>query len=138
MKASKTLTKNDIGTTGAHQAGIHISKTSPILDLFPQLDSNRKNPKAAIVAYEVDSGEAWTFNFIYYNNVHFGGTRDEYRLTGMTRFLRKANAQEGDEITFSQHGDGSIWIELRPTSRRYIHSSTTLPKAGGEWRVQPR
>lgn len=137
MKVSKTLTKNDIGITGGHQAGIHIPKTSPLLDLFPKLDSKRKNPRAAVEAYEVGSGQPWAFNFIHYNNAQFGGTRDEYRLTGMTRFLREANAREGDEIAFSPRKDGSIWVELRRTSHPYAYHSPNC-HAGSSWTVQPR
>ena len=43
----KTLTANDTGETGAHQAGIHIPKSqTELLALLPYLNPMRKNPDA--------------------------------------------------------------------------------------------
>jgi len=39
-------------------------------------------------------------NFIHYNNKLFGGTRDEYRLTGIATMLRDYGLRVGDQIEF--------------------------------------
>ncbi len=86
-KISKKLSANDVGTTGAHQAGILVPKEKAILSFFPSLDPSVKNPRMTLVVRELKDGTRWEFNFIYYNNRLFGGTRNEYRLTCMTQYL---------------------------------------------------
>lgn len=84
---SKILSLNDTGETGGHQAGILIPKGGDILQFFPELDADEKNPRISL--YFIDeANQRWKFNFIYYNNKFFGGTRNEYRLTGMTEYIR--------------------------------------------------
>ena len=46
--------------------------------------------------------QTWNFNFIYYNNKFFGGTRNEYRLTGVTGYVRSATLEEGDTIILTK------------------------------------
>ena len=87
VKVTKLLSANDTGETGGHQAGICVPKRQEILSFFPTLDSRTKNPRMTIVFHCMNSGEKWTFNYIYYNNKFFGGTRNEYRLTGMTKSM---------------------------------------------------
>ena len=82
----KMLSRNDTGETGGHQAGILIPKKPEILSFFPSLNSEEKNPRLLITFHD-HMGEQWSFYFIYYNNKFFGGTRNEYRLTGMTKYL---------------------------------------------------
>jgi hypothetical protein len=96
-KVSKVLSANDVGDTGGHQAGILIPKGSRVLAFFPTLDSLKKNPRC-LLTFRDDWQDQWTFAFIYYNNRFFGGTRNEYRLTRMTDFLRRRNARPGDSI----------------------------------------
>ncbi|GAB1458091.1 hypothetical protein MASR2M48_33990 [Spirochaetota bacterium] len=60
---------------------------------------------------ESSNGTRWEFNYIYYNNKFFGGTRNEYRLTGMTQYLRAIAAKVGDELCFSYNEDASVIIE---------------------------
>ena len=95
---SKTLSRNDSGETGGHQAGILVPKRSSILDFFPELDRSTKNPRKEI--YFVDHlGEVWRLVFIYYNNSFFGGTRNEYRLTWLTRYFNRYGMRTGDKLT---------------------------------------
>lgn len=99
----KILTANDTGETGGHQAGIHIPKSQDDLLLFlPALDRSIKNPDSWIIAID-DQGIKWRFRYIYYNNrLHDeGGTRDEYRITHMTKFFRAVGAHEGDTLVLS-------------------------------------
>jgi len=93
----KTLSANDTGETGGHQAGIHVPKDSRILAFFPALSPSIKNPRAVLDTLD-ETGHDWTFHFIYYNNRFFGGTRNEYRLTGMTAFFREFNLKAGDKV----------------------------------------
>ena len=96
---AKVLSPNDVGETGAHQAGILIPKVEEIFDYFPSLDKKVKNP-SLFISFTDESGEKWKFRFIYYNNKFFGGTRNEYRLTHMTTFFKAKNLKEGDRILF--------------------------------------
>ena len=105
----KTLSPNDTGETGAHQAGIHVPKESGVLGFFPQLDAKIKNPRVPIDVVD-DAGREWTFVFIYYNNRRFGGTRNEYRLTGMTAFFREFNLRAGDKVTLRRESPRVVKI----------------------------
>src|SRR5437762_12218344 len=86
---AKHLSANDTGDTGGHQAGILIPKIPSILAFFPKVDSSLLNPRHFLVFYDVEDSR-WEFSFIYYNNALFGGTRNEYRLTRMTAYLRNS------------------------------------------------
>jgi hypothetical protein len=112
QRISKKLSDNDVGSTGSHQAGILVPKDERILSFFPTLDRTIKNPRATVVVRERSSGTRWGFEFIYYNNYLFGGTRNEFRLTCMTHYLRAINARAEDELVFEKDEDGSIVIDL--------------------------
>ena len=100
----KTLSPNDLGLTGTHQAGILIPKNDIILSYFPRLDETAENPRVSLRFLD-ESGTYWKFNFIYYNNKYRGGTRNEYRLTGMTKFLNSTGLKPLDAILFSKNED---------------------------------
>ena len=87
---TKELSRNDTGETGGHQAGMLIPRDPEILLFFPKLDPKEYNPRHRLV-FRDPLGSKWTFSFIYYNNRFFGGTRNEYRLTCMTPFIRAHN-----------------------------------------------
>lgn len=125
----KILSSNDTGETGGHQAGILVPKDPAILDFFPRLDSGRKNPRA-VLAMSDDTGYSWTFNFIYYNNRLFGGTRNEYRLTGMTAFFREFNLKGGDAVIFRREASGYLYVSYRRASMR-----GQIIKLTGIWKV---
>jgi hypothetical protein len=100
---SKALTANDTGASGGHQAGTHIPKSqTDLLSFLPELDRSIKNPSVWLVCRD-EAGVTWRFRYIYYNNkLHDeGGTRDEYRITHMTGFMRSAGAQPGDILVIS-------------------------------------
>jgi len=115
----KTLTANDTGESGAHQAGIHIPKSQrDLLKLLPPLDPSGKNPDTWLSCTD-ETGEEWQFRFIHYNNrLHDeGGTRDEYRVTHMTSFLRAAGARSGDILVIAgEPRTGHLRIRVRPQS----------------------
>ena len=105
----KTLSANDTGETGGHQAGILVPKEGRILSFFPSLDTKLKNPRSVLDVVDDDEHE-WTFSFIYYNNRFFGGTRNEYRLTGMTAFFRRFNLKPGDQVILRRESQRLIRI----------------------------
>jgi hypothetical protein len=107
---SKKLSANDLGITGSHQSGILVPKTSELQQFFPQLDSTLKNPRVTLTLKEKDESLIWNFNYIHYNNKFFGGTRNEYRLTCMTKFLRAVAAKVDDDLIFEKDGNGSLFI----------------------------
>lgn len=129
---TKEMSRNDSGETGGHQAGILIPKDDRVLAFFPELNRREKNPRHHIVFLD-PAGERWTFAFIYYNNRFFGGTRNEYRLTCMTPFIRSHNLKAGDRLTL--HRDGHAY---RITYRRVNEPEVSgRLKLGTTWKVVP-
>ncbi len=122
----KTLTSNDTGETGSHQAGLCVPKDPEVLAFFPVLDPKTKNPRAPLDVLD-ETGREWTFSFIYYNNRFFGGTRNEFRLTCMTPFFRQFNLRAGDTILLRRESTRTLRITYRraaPTSKVIRLSST--------------
>jgi len=133
-RISKVLSANDTGASGAHQAGIHIPKDRNILGFFPALDNSTKNPRYNLPFYD-DSGTRWEFAFIYYNNKLFGGTRNEFRLTRMTPFMRMNNLQPGDELIFELNSDGKRYIRYKRVKKGVGMGSDGILRLGLQWKV---
>ena len=133
---SKKLSANDIGANGAHQAGVLVPKSKDILSFFPTLNTAIKNPRMTLLVRELADGTKWEFNFIYYNNVQFGGTRNEYRLTCMTKYLRSIDAKVGDELTFSKDENGSIFVDYirKNNTSAQVNDDGVLVLSGG-WKI---
>lgn len=125
----KVLSANDTGETGGHQAGILVPKDPFILGFFPQLSSRVKNPRVVLDMFD-DTGHEWTFNFIYYNNRFFGGTRNEYRITGMTAFLREFNLKAGDVLIFRRVSARHLNV-----SYRRQRATSNVLKLSGTWKI---
>ncbi|MGF6965732.1 hypothetical protein OKW43_002760 [Paraburkholderia sp. WC7.3g] len=135
-KISKRLSANDIGLTGAHQAGILVPKQDDILNFFPPLNRSTKNPRVKMLVRESVSETPWTFNFIFYNNRLFGGTRNEYRLTCMTQYLRAVDAKVDDELVFSKNENGSVYVaRVRPNGPSLMHHSDDVLVLSGGWKI---
>lgn len=106
MKKSyeKVLTKNDTGETGGHQAGIVVpKKNAELLEFFPSLNVDEFNPDTWIICEDPD-GEHWKLRYVYYNGKTFSpvkSSRNEYRITHMTKFFVKWGATSGDSVLFS-------------------------------------
>lgn len=105
----KTLSANDVGSTGAHQAGILVPKTDvDLMSFLPTLEQGIKNPDAWIKCLDEDENIR-EFRYVYYNNkLHDPkGTRNEYRITHMTKYFKETGAREGDflEIETSEGGE---------------------------------
>lgn len=121
----KTLSANDLGITGSHQAGMHVPKRQELLTFFPQLDEEAFNPRREMGVYCQDTHRYWRFNFIHYNNKVFGsGTRNEYRLTQMTAFFREGGYQPGDDLVFVREESGDITVARRVGKRRMEDAGT--------------
>ena len=131
---TKTLSANDVGETGGHQAGILVPKEREILTFFPSLNPQEKNPRVTLAFREPDGITRWDFNFIYYNNRFFGGTRNEYRLTCMTKYLRARNATVGDLVVMSKDEEGRLRVELKRSNIPEITEDDVLVLSGG-WKV---
>lgn len=114
---TKVLSMNDTGETGGHQAGILVPKGNDVLQFFPDLGCDEKNPRVTLF-FTDQAGKQWKFNFIYYNNKFFDqhGTRNEYRLTGMTAYFRENGLKAGDTITLIHGDDDADTI----TYKRYV------------------
>ena len=100
---AKVMSANDVGATGGHQAGILVPKgEADLLAFFPPLDPAALNPDAWIVCTD-ETDQTWKLRYIYYNNrLHVeSGTRNEYRLTHLTKYLRQSSAREGDSLVFT-------------------------------------
>ncbi|MBD3666188.1 EcoRII N-terminal effector-binding domain-containing protein [Sulfitobacter aestuariivivens] len=113
----KTLSANDVGSTGGHQAGILIPKgEKELLGILPNLDPGTKNPDAWLDCID-DEGHEFRFRFVYYNNKFHddGGTRNEYRVTHMTSWFRDVGAREGDEFEISKdESEARYSIRIQP------------------------
>jgi hypothetical protein len=133
---AKTLSANDTGETGGHQAGILVPREPEILSFFPSLGTDAKNPRVHLL-FEDPSGEAWVFAFIYYNNSYFGGTRNEYRLTRMTKFIRAHNLREGDELILRRDLDETRHVDYRRQRLTNIVSEPGVLRLGSSWKVIP-
>jgi Restriction endonuclease EcoRII, N-terminal len=132
IAVEKELSGNDTGETGGHQAGMLIPKTGDILGFFPALTRETKNPRTVIDVVD-ETGKEWSFNFIYYNSKFYGGTRNEYRLTGMTAFIRAFNLKTGDTIRLEKVTERQSRIRYR---RKNQPAEGGVLKLGqGAWRV---
>lgn len=130
---TKTLTANDVGDTGGHQAGILVPKAPEILAFFPTLNAAEKNPRVPLTFRDDDGVTCWRFVFIYYNNRLFGGTRNEYRLTWMTRYLRSKNAKVGDELVFSRNPEGQLLVTCSRAST--ADDECGVLRLSGGWKI---
>ena len=128
---TKELSRNDTGETGGHQAGMLIPRDPEILLFFPKLDPKEYNPRHQLV-FRDPLGSKWTFSFIYYNHRFFGGTRNEYRLTCMTPFIRAHNLRAGDKITLSRDEENRFHISY---GRKNESTSDGRLKLGTSWRI---
>lgn len=122
---NKILSANDVGSTGGHQAGVLIPKSEELLAFLPNLDPSVKNPDAWIECEDED-GILHKFRFVYYNNkLHDkDGTRNEYRITHMTKYFREAGASEGDSFEISKDKGRYYRIRVLPAAPKIASSLT--------------
>ena len=95
------------------------------------------NPRAHL-QFEDETGHFWEFAFIYYNNRFFGGTRNEYRLTRMTRYIREAGLATGDEVRMHRDAGGNYSISYRRSNEQPVpvnEAGETVIRLGAGWKV---
>jgi hypothetical protein len=132
VRIEKVLSSNDTGETGSHQAGILVPKIEEIMAFFPHLSQAIKNPRICL-QFSDETDSHWVFNYIYYNNRRFGGTRNEYRLTGLTKYMRSRNLKAGDVLIFTLDGSGRRIAFRR--ERELVRAGTSALILGNTWKV---
>jgi hypothetical protein len=131
---TKVLSPNDTGENGTHQAGILVPKGGGVLEFFPTLDRTTLNPRVTLTFTEDQGAQKWKFEFIYYNNKFFGGTRNEFRLTGMTKYFRVNNLKAGDELILEKQANGGRSIGYSRQKTAAVSPAGVL-KLGSGWKV---
>lgn len=131
----KTLSRNDLGLTGSHQAGITVPKAPEILEIFPKLDLSIRNPEAKVWVVAEEINYEGYLRFICYNSKSFAeGTRNEYRLTGTTRLLRQLEPKPGDGLRFELRRSQNIFLSLIKSAELSLVQDGQKKLAGG-WRT---
>lgn len=97
----KILSPNDLGLTGSHQAGLFVPKHCELIRLFPKEALLEENPRLRLRPFCRELDRQVMCSLIYYNNRLRGGTRDEFRLTGITWLRNWLFAQPGDVLEFT-------------------------------------
>lgn len=130
----KTLSSNDLGLTGSHQAGILVPKQKRILGFFPQLSAQEINPSREVNVLHLKTNRRWQLRFVYYNGkLRNSGTRNEFRLTKMTELLRTLGARTNDVLIFRRTSDGDIHIELEQQAPNQLEVSPHRLVLRGGW-----
>ena len=133
--ALKRLSDNDVGLTNSHQAGFLIPKLFVKEGLFEAMSDEVLNPRARLKFRGLSDGTDLYLTYIYYNNKFFEGTRHEYRLTGLTRWIKNHGLKSGDTIQISRldkydYTIGIIKAERRPSSLSEESWTALYGKAG--------
>lgn len=118
----KILSANDLSLNNSHQSGLLIPKKLVSQKFFPELTNSRQNPRVEVRLHDAIYGGSIAANYIYYNNKYFGGTRSEYRLTGVISLLNDWNLKPGDGIIFERVSAYEYTVSFRKTPRK----ATTL------------
>jgi hypothetical protein len=130
----KVLTPNDTGETGGHQAGIAVPKQDlELIAFFPKLATKTFNPDIWITCIDPDE-QIWEMRFVFYNGKTFHprkSTRNEYRITHMTKFFAKWNARSGDSVIFtSTKQEGNYRISIKKTPSEDSNTKKTVVLSG--------
>jgi hypothetical protein len=105
QRAIKMLSRNDLGLTGSHQAGILVPKNSTLHVYLPKLNAGTRNPSTILTWWCDSLGQEIETRFVYYNGRPLGfGTRNEFRITRLTGLLRDLRAQPGDSLVLEFFG----------------------------------
>ena len=137
MEITKLLSKNDIGLTGAHQAGVVVPHAIARLDFFPMLNDSLVNPRIRLIVKLADSRDELILNYIYYNGrLHGTSTRNEYRLTGISGFLKRSGAAQGDGLTFIKDSSGQIVLSLTGEALKGIYRDDEIKISINSWTLK--
>jgi hypothetical protein len=122
--ALKRLSENDVGETKSHQAGFLIPKEFVKNGLFEELSNTELNPRLKLKVLDLSDGSELFASYIYYNNRFFGGTRYEYRLTGLTRWIKNHGLRSGDILQISRIAKHDYSIDILKGERKPSSLST--------------
>jgi len=137
IRITKSLTRNELGLTGSHQAGVLVPKSSQLHGYLAELDELEMNP-SAIVEFECPQlGRVISARYVHYNSRLLGrGTRDEYRLTRLGDFLSQVRARPGDLLVFT-FNSGACLRESSGETKRSISIETPIEASSGpRWTVE--
>lgn len=126
MKFIKTITRNDLGLTGSHQAGWALNGPSAAdkFEVFPTLSPSIKNDERQIHLLD-PTGASWNLRYIYFNSKSSEAKpngRDEYRLTkgrsGQTPadLADSLGLRVGDKVIFTR-SRGTIHVQAAHLDR---------------------
>ena len=116
--ALKRLSDNDVGMTNSHQAGFLIPKLFVKEGLFEKLSDEELNPRLRLKFRDLADESDIYLTYIYYNNKFFDGTRHEYRLTGLTRWIKNHGLRSGDTIQICRIAKYDYTIGIIKAERR--------------------
>jgi|GEM_PF-425347 len=121
--AIKRLSENDTSSSSSHQAGFLIPKLFVKDGLFERLSDTELNPRRKLKFTDLSDNSVVFFNYIFYNNRLFEGTRLEYRLTGLTRWIKSHGLKAGDSIEFQRIDKYEYTIKVIKPQRRPVSLS---------------
>lgn len=116
--ALKRLSENDTGETKSHQAGFLIPKEFVKDGLFDELPTDTLNPRLKLKLFDLTNDTTLYVSYIFYNNKYFGGTRIEYRLTGLTRWIKNNGLKSGDVLKISRVDKHDYSIDILKGARK--------------------
>lgn len=122
--ALKRLSENDVGETNSHQAGFLIPKEFVKNGLFEALSKTELNPRLKLKVIDLTDGTELLVSYIFYNNRYFGGTRYEYRLTGLTRWIKNHGLKSGDVLQITRIAKHDYSVDILKGERKPSTLST--------------
>ena len=120
----KTLSDNDVGATNSNQAGFLIPKEFIKHGLFEEVTNETLNPRLRLKFIDLKDRSEIYCSYIFYNNKNFGGTRLEYRLTGLTRWIKNHGLRSGDVIQITRIGTHDYSVDILKGKRKPSTLST--------------
>jgi hypothetical protein len=136
MELIKALTSNDVGSTGGHQSGVVIPKNVARGEFFPLLNAEEINPRIILDAFAPDIGRSLRLNYIYYNGkLHNTSTRNEFRLTGISPFLKEAGAQEGDNLILIKARSFRYLIKIETCTSQILNEKIQI-RLNDQWSLR--
>lgn len=137
IKIYKTLTRNDTGETHSHQSGITIPVKVAKSGVFPDMGTDKLNPRVPLLFYD-ENHNLWEFQYIYYNDVFFGKPRhqahNEHRLTCITKYIAENDIKSGDSVWFSIDEKGVRRIGFERAEQEIKTEKVPVIKLGKNWR----
>lgn len=123
----KKLSANDLGLTGGHQSGIVIPKQGEILETLPYLDVETINPFVVIRGYDPVFDKDYNLRYIYYNGkLHGTSTRNEYRITGISAFLKNHAARVEDNLVIQKRRTNFYTLKIETNERESLVINRTI------------